>query len=204
MTFEEATFCFDTEFLSLWENWKPSDKEKSFWLLTLQKYEDSDIKKALYVYVQKYDLYKKPKLPLFLGIIRGIARGRHSGPNPDKEHNPLFWLVRQKDGVMKPIYGKINRNYSPDEIERLSQRTRDKWVEAYETNWIIIKSQDPNLDSKYPNHRYPVTDIKHDDNFFDNDGIEEDELQSVESASYEPNPDYVEGYEPPEDSEIPF
>ena len=160
MNFDESKKCFEEEILPLWDGWNPSEREQSYWILTLQKYTPDEVKKAVYRYYRENELYKKPKMPKFLSLISSIARERQANENKnERTHNPMFWLVCERDGTMKPIYGKIGRVYSPEHISNVSQELAGKWSAFYCERWFVVTSQDPELRSNYPRGLYPVDNL---------------------------------------------
>ncbi len=160
MTFDESKQCFEEEVLSLWDGWNPSEREQSYWILTLQKYEPDEIKKAVYQYYTTLELYKKPKMTKFLGLIGVIAQKRWANETKvERVHNPIYWLVRERDGSMVPLYGKIERVYSPEQISKMSQEMAKRWSSLYGENFFVVTSQKPDLRNSYVRGLYPVDNL---------------------------------------------
>ena len=216
MTFEEAQSCFDKEILGLWTDWKPNDKERSLWILSIQRFTDADVKKATFRYAQNYELYKKPKLPLLLTIMGNVCR--KNGKKQYIDAPCLFWLIRERDGAMKAIYGVTGREYMDEGIRKLAAAISKRYSPDYQgDNWNPLFSRDESEHLNYPFGKFPIkvqkpviTTV-----FKERIPIKEmtkdlfrpdKKIDDIKPATeYRPNPDWVgENPPPPEDGDIPF
>ena len=215
MTFQQAESCFDKFILGRWPDWKPTEMERTDWILTLQRFTEDAVKIATFKYTQSHELYKKPKLPLLITLLN-----LNSGMKKVYRDAPLlFWLIRERDGAMKPIYGITGRTYTIEEIKRIAERTSKRYSPDYQgDNWTPLHSRDEHEQEKYPYGRFPINaEAKKEPviatvfkerilikemtkDLFRPDKKIDDTKPTTE---YVPNPDYEEDYVPPDDS-IPF
>ena len=142
--------------LMRWPNWKPNEMEVADWCATLQKYPENVIARTMFLYGERYELGFSPSRKKFAEIAGQLVKLWKAENTKAVEHNPLFWLVRETDGILKPIFGTIGRAYSPDTIERIAQSLSKRWSEFYGVNWFVVQSQDPMLFAQYPYGKYPV------------------------------------------------
>lgn len=178
-----------------WPNWKPNEMEAADWCATLQKYPENVIARTMFLYGEKYELGFSPSRKKFAEIAGHLVKMWKAENTKAVEHNPLFWLVRETDGIMKPIYGTVGRVYSPDTIERMAQSLAKRWSDFYGTNWFVVQSQDPMLNMQYPEGKFTIRQalpkeeqpeqgqpIYADAEFFDN---ENEKLKQEESLATE-------------------
>jgi hypothetical protein len=168
MTFDEANKCFDEFIIGRWPKWKPNEMELTDWLLSLQKYSESIVKQGLFRYVQENELYNKPKLPVLLGIIGTIIkekRRKDAKPYHQQElPKPVFWVIREYDGWMCPVFAKRSGElYSAEERREMAERYVKRFSGGIHGNLISLASTDLYEDRKYPNRRYPVAVTELDD-----------------------------------------
>lgn len=156
MNLNEAKDCFDKFIAARWPNWKPSEIDKADWYYTLEKYNIESVKKAMFQYVQNNTMYNQPKINIFIKTIRPIFSEYIKENYAQKDPKPIFWVVRKRDGYMRPIYPEPKKEYSPDSINRLAAKVVVSCEKTYKENYFYVISDTERLDQKYENWRYPV------------------------------------------------
>lgn len=218
MTFQQAESCFDKYVLGRWTGWKPTEMERTDWILTLQRFTEDAVKVATFKYTQSHELYKKPKLPLLITLLN-----LNSGMKKEYRDAPLlFWLIRQRDGTMKPMYGVTGKTYTLEEIKRIAGTTAKRYSPDYQGDyWNPLHSRDEHEWGKYPRGRFPVNAEVKEEPVAASEPAEEKSMpemakdlfrpdkkiddNTTPTTEYVPNPDWVgENPPPPEDGDIPF
>jgi hypothetical protein len=139
-----------------WPNWKPNEMEVADWCATLQKYPENVIARAMFTYGEQNEHGYSPSRKKFIEIAGHLVKMWKAKNIKTTEHNPIFWLVRELDGIMKPIYGTVGKVYSSDATDRIAQALAKRWSDFYHTNWFVVQSQDPLLFRQYPDGKYPI------------------------------------------------
>jgi len=154
MTFEQTKAAFEKYIHSRWPNWQPNDITIADWIKSLQKYEELEICRSAFQYVQAFEKYNEPKLPKMLMLLKKAANARLCNQRKKTDGPVLAYSCKCIEHEKRPEYvGKVINFYesNPQSLQQVSPvlPTAAKLIaerlgeRIYGGKWIVIGGSMP-------------------------------------------------------------
>jgi len=154
MTFEQTQAAFEKYILARWSNWQPNNITLADWIKSLQKYEEMEICRSAFQYVQMFEKYNEPKLPKMLTLLQKAANARLCNQGKKYDEPVLAYSCKCIEHEKRPEYvGKVINFYesNPQSLQKVSpvlptaaKLTAERLGERiYGGKWIVISDSMP-------------------------------------------------------------
>jgi len=140
----KSSELFEKHIKPRWQGWNPELIEVQDWSFMLTKYEEEDIQRAVFEYLQKYEKYKEPKMNKMISILKGIRQKRLSKQRTPEYSEPVlvFSLVSEDNSSDKRRFYCKNqeefRSRTPESIRNEAQVKKEKHKNLYGGEWRVI------------------------------------------------------------------